>query len=303
MALSQEVLNQIDYAERLGFHKLHMAPPAETREAMKRAPKNPNPTLVGKVINMTIPDFDIPVRIYIPKGAGPFPVVSYFHGGGFVLLSLDTHDDICRELCVMSGSVVMSVDYRLAPENPFPAAHNDSISATRWMIKHAAEYNGISKKMAVAGDSAGGNLATYVAQKLKAEGGALKAQVIICGALDHYSSNHRSWEENKDGYILTAEMMKWFWDNYITDPSRFDEASPLRFDLSDLSGEAPALIITATYDPLRDEGKAYADKLSAAGVQVLYKNYENVHGFFGTGKTGQEALQTVAEFLKKSFAA
>jgi acetyl esterase len=296
MALSEEVLNGIAFAGQMGFDKLHLAPPAQTREGMKHAPKNPHPTPVGEVINTTIPDADVPIRVYIPEGAGPFPVISYFHGGGFVLMSLDTHDEICRQLSVKAEAVVMSVGYRLAPEHPYPAGPQDSLLATRWMIRNAGNYKGIGTQMAVAGDSAGGYMALYVARQLRAEGIALKAQVVAYPVTDHYTTGHASWTENKEGYILSAEMMKWFWDNFITDASRFAEASPLRSP--DFSGLAPALVITANYDPLRDEGKAYADKLRAAGVEVVYKNYENVHGFFGTGAMGQEAMQLAVGFLK-----
>lgn len=296
MALSQEVLDTIAFAEKMGFTKLHLQPPAVTREAIKHAPQAENPTEVGEVINTIIPDGEIAVRIYIPKGEGPFPVISYFHGGGFVLLSLDTHDEICRQLCAESGCVVMSVDYKLAPENPYPQGPESSITATKWMIKNAATYKGIGEKMAVAGDSAGGYMALLVAQKLTAEGIRLKAQFAAYPVTDHYTSQHLSWEENKTGYTLTAEMMKWFWDNYLTDAAKFTEASPLR--ANSFSGLPPALIMTANYDPLRDEGKAYADKLQSAGVETVYKNYENVHGFFGTGEMGEEALQVASDFLK-----
>jgi acetyl esterase len=135
-----------------------------------------------------------------------------------------------------------------------------------------------------------------VAQQLRAAGIALKAQVVAYPVTDHYTTGHASWTENREGYILSADMMKWFWDHFITDASRFAEASPLRSP--DFSGLPPALILTANYDPLRDEGKAYADKLSAAGVEVVYRNYENVHGFFGTGQMGQEAMQLAAGFLQ-----
>jgi acetyl esterase len=197
---------------------------------------------------------------------------------------------------VKADAVVMSVGYRLAPEYPYPAGPQDSLLATRWMIQNAANYKGIGTRMAVAGDSAGGYMALYVAQQLREEGTELKAQVVAYPVTDHYTSGHGSWTENKEGYILSAKMMKWFWDNFITDASRFAEVSPLR--QPDFSGLAPALIITANYDPLRDEGKAYADKLSASGVEVVYKNYENVHGFFGTGQMGQEAVQLAVGFLK-----
>jgi acetyl esterase len=299
MALTEEVKNGILFAEQMGFDKLHLAPPDQTRKAMAQAPKNPNPTPVDQVINLIIPDHQILVRIYIPEGNGPFPVLSYFHGGGFVLMSLDTHDEICRQLSAKTNAIVMSVSYSLAPEHPYPAGPQDSINAVKWIMKHAATYKGDGRKMAVAGDSAGGYMAIYTALKLREEGIRLRAQVAAYPVTDHYSSAHPSWEENKEGYILSAEMMKWFWDNYITDASKFDEASPLR--ASDFSNLPPALIITANYDPLRDEGKAYADKLIAAGVECIYKNFENVHGFFGTGEMGQDALQQAVDFLKLKF--
>jgi acetyl esterase len=139
-------------------------------------------------------------------------------------------------------------------------------------------------------------MALFTGQKLKAEGFTLRAQVVAYPVTDHYSAGHASWEENKEGFILSSEMMKWFWDNYLTDESKFAAASPLR--TSDFTGLPPALIMTANYDPLRDEGKAYADKLKAAGVEVLYQNYENVHGFFGSGDTGRQALDEAVQFLQ-----
>jgi acetyl esterase len=296
MALSQDILDGIAFDKQMGFDKLHLAPPAQTREAMTHAPKNPNPTPVKEVISLTIPKHEVPVRIYIPEGDGPFLVISYFHGGGFVLMNLDTHDEICRQLSVKTEAVVMSVDYSLAPEKPYPAGPNDSVNAVRWIIKNASAYNADGSRMAVAGDSAGGYMALATAQKLKAEGIELKAQVVSYPVTDHYSSAHASWIENKEGFILSAEMMKWFWDNFITDEAKFSEASPLRN--CDFTGLAPALIMTANYDPLRDEGKAYADKLRAAGVEAHYQNYENIHGFFGSGEMGQQAMNEAVEFMK-----
>jgi acetyl esterase len=299
MALTEEIKNGIAFAEQMGFDKLHLAPPAQTREAMAHAPRNPNPTPVSQVTDLTIPGENIPVRIYIPAGQGPFPIISYFHGGGFVLMSLDTHDEISRQLCVKTSAIVMSVGYRLAPEDPYPAGPLDSINAVLWMIKNADSYNGDGRKMAVVGDSAGGYMALYAALKLKEQGIRLSAQVAAYPVTDHYSSGQKSYEENKTGYILSAEMMRWFWDNFLTDASKFNEASPLR--TPDFSNLPPALIMTANYDPLRDEGRAYADKLVAAGVECVYKNYENVHGFFGTGEMGQAAMQQAADFLKIKF--
>jgi acetyl esterase len=297
MALSQEILDNIVFANQVGFDKMHLAPPAQTREMMKQTPQNPNRTQVGEVINTTITEHNIPVRFYIPEGDGEFSTISFFHGGGFTLMSIDTHDEICRQLC--ARTVVMSVDYALAPENPYPAGINDCINATKWFINNANQYKGDGSKMAVVGDSAGGYMAISTAQKLKLEGINFKAQVVVYPVTDHYSSGHSSWEENKEGYILSAEMMKWFWDNFITDPNKFEEASPLQ--TKNLEGVAPAFIATANYDPLRDEGKAYADKLEAAGVEVFYENYENVHGFYGTGEMGQELMNKSVAFLIQKF--
>ena len=299
MALSQEVLDNLAFANQMGFDKMHLAPPAQTREMMKYAPKNPNPTQVGEIINTTIAENNIPVRFYIPEGDGLFPTISFFHGGGFTLMSLDTHDEICRQLCARTNAVVMSVDYALAPENRYPAGINDCLNATKWFINNAKQYKGDGSKMAVAGDSAGGYMAISTAQKLKSEGIELKAQVVVYPVTDHYSAGHASWVENKEGYILSAEMMQWFWDNFITDTTKFEEASPLRS--VNLEGLAPAFIATANYDPLRDEGKAYADKLRSAGVEVEYGKYENVHGFYGTGEMGQEVMNKSVAFLKQKF--
>ncbi|MEO8471680.1 MAG: alpha/beta hydrolase [Chryseolinea sp.] len=297
MALSREVLDNIALFEKMGFDKINHVPVAQTREAMKHVPPSPNPTAVGQVINYTIADGDIPIRLYIPVGEGPFPSIAFFHGGGFSIMSIDSTDEICRHVCVDAMAIVMSVEYRLAPEHAYPAGPHDCLAATKWLIKNAPSYNGLPEVLAVAGESAGGYMALWVAQKLHREGFKLKAQFAAYPVTDHYSANHRSYDENKVGYILTAELMRWFWDNYLTDPTKFEEASPLRE--KDFKGLAPALIMTANYCPLRDEGKAYADKLAAAGVPTDYINYENVHGFLGSGTMGIEALKIASAYLYK----
>jgi acetyl esterase len=296
MALSQEALQNIAFSDLMGLDKANRVPVSQTRESINGIPPSSNPTPVANVINTIVPGAKIPVRIYIPAGEGPFPVVSYYHGGGFVLMSIDAVDEICRWICLKSGCVVMSVGYRLAPEYPYPAGPQDCITATRWMIGQAGNYGGIGERMAVAGDSAGGYMALTVAQRLSGEGITLKAQFAAYPVTDHYTGHHASWEENKEGYGLTAEVMKWFWDSYLTDTSLFNAASPLR--TADFQGLPPAMIITSQYDPLRDEGKAYADKLRAAGVETVYANYENVHGFLGIGEMGRQALQAACDFLK-----
>lgn len=295
MALSNEVLDTIAFSKQHGFDKLNLAPPAETRKAMAKAMPDPGPTAVANVISKTITHHSIPVRLYIPFGEGPFPVISYYHGGGFVLMGLETHDEICRQICKNTGCIVMSVAYKLAPEHPYPEGPESSVAAAIWLHEHATEYNGSSESMAVAGDSAGGYMALHVARMLTKQGIALKAQFATYPVTDHYSAHHPSYQENGKDYVLTAEIMKWFWDNYVTDPALFEEASILRS--ADFSGLPPAMIFTCNYDPLRDEGKAYADKLQKAGVPTVYKNYENIHGFFGTGSMGEQAMQEASAFL------
>jgi acetyl esterase len=296
MTLSPEAQQNIAFSDLLGIYKVSRVPVAQTRDLINHIPPATNSTPVAEVVNTTVAGTDIPVRIYIPPGEGPFPVVSYFHGGGFVLMSIDAVDEICRDICSKAGCVVMSVGYRLAPEHPYPAGPQDCLTATRWMIGAAGNYKGIGQRMAVAGDSAGGYMALTVAQKMRAEGITLKAQFAAYPVTDHYSGHHASWKENGQGYGLTAEAMKWFWDSFLPDVSLADEASPLR--AANFAGLPPAMIITCQYDPLRDEGKAYADKLQAAGVETVYANYENVHGFLDIGEMGQQALQTVCDFLK-----
>lgn len=298
MALSQEVLQNIAFANLMGLDKANRVPVAQTRETLRHIPPNPHPTPVGEIVNTVVPGVDIPVRIYIPDGEGPFPVLSYYHGGGFTLMDIDAVDDICRGICAMAGCVVMSVGYRLAPEYRYPVGPEDCVAATRWMIGQAGNYKGVGERMAVAGDSAGGYMALSVAQRLHAAGISLKAQFAAYPVTDHYTGHHASWEENKEGYGLTAEVMKWFWDNFLADASLADTASPLR--AKDFSGLPPAMIITCQYDPLRDEGKAYADTLRLAGVKTVYVNYENVHGFLGAGEMGRQALQAASAFLREN---
>ncbi|MHA4812554.1 alpha/beta hydrolase [Flavitalea flava] len=295
--LSHEVQQNIAFAEQLGLPTINQRPAAESREKLKHLPPYPDPTPVGEIINTSIPAQEIPIRIYIPVGEGPFPIIAYYHGGGFTIMSIDSVDEICRELCARSGAVVMSVEYRLAPEYPYPAGPEDCITATKWMIANAGKYKGVGSRIAVAGDSAGGYMAAFTAQHLTNEGVLLAAQFLAYPVTDHYSGHHASWEENKEGFGLTAEVMKWFWDNYVNDPSLFDEASPLR--AKNFSELPPALIMTCNYDPLRDEGYSYAEKLKDADVPVLYKNYENVHGFLGVGEMGQDAMNLACAFLRE----
>ncbi len=241
------------------------------------------------------------MRVYTPEGEGPFPLLVYFHGGGWVLGNLDTHDPLCRALANESGCVVVSVDYRLAPEHRFPAAVEDCYAAAGWVAANAALLKGDPKRVAIGGDSAGGNLAAAVALKAQDQGGPALAYQLLLYPITNYSFDTVSYRENARGYLLSREDMVWYWDHYLgpegegLDPY----ASPLRAE--DLRGLPPALVITAEYDPLRDEGEAFAARLAAAGVPVTATRYDGlVHGFLRFARAmgqGRRALEQIGEVM------
>ncbi len=253
---------------------------------------------LAKVANRTIPGNGgpIPVRVYTPEGSDPFPLLVYYHGGGWVIGNLDTHDSVCRELAHGTECVVVSVDYRLAPEHRFPAAADDCYTALQWVAAHAAEIGGDPKRIAVAGDSAGGNLACVTALKARDKGApALVFQLPVYPVTD-YSCDTPSYHENATGYLLEADAMAWFWGHYLGRESDGESsyASPLRAD--DLRGLPPALVITAEFDPLRDEGEAYAKRLTDAGVPTRLRRFDGmIHGFFGMSAIMDQAKTAVAE--------
>jgi acetyl esterase len=238
-----------------------------------------------------------PARVYRPEHDGPLPTVLFLHGGGFVIGDLDTHDLACRTIAVESRAVVVSVDYRLAPEHPFPAAVEDTLAAADWMVGRLEELGG-SDRTGVAGDSAGGNLAAVAAQHLRDAGHALTAQLLIYPATD-MGAETESARENAEGYFLDAATMAWFGDQYagpggadavdLTDP----RLSPAH---GDLTGLAPAVVVTAQFDPLRDDGDAYARKLEAAGVPVHHRQFAGlIHGFVDMGRHSPAADEAVRE--------
>lgn len=259
---------------------------------------------VARVENRDIPgpSGPIPLRLYWPQGIGPFPLLVSFHGGGFVLGNLDTHDALCRTLTNQTRCLTVSVDYRLAPEHPFPAAVEDCYAATEWAAAHAAEIGGDSERMAVGGNSAGGNLAAVVARRARDQGGPpLVYQWLIYPILDRPGTT-ASYEENAEGYQLTRELMLWLWNHYLPDRSldRDPRAAPLQ--AADLHNLPPALIVTAEYDPLRDEGELYAQRLRQADVPARVVRYDGmIHGFFGyaAAHTGaRDALLDAAASLR-----
>ena len=252
---------------------------------------------VGAVEDIEVPGpaRSLPARIYRPAADGDLPTVVFFHGGGWVIGDIDTHDNQCRTLCAEVEAVVLSVGYRLAPEDPFPAAVEDCMAATRWAAEHVAELGGDADRIAVAGDSAGGNLAAVVAQQARDAGGpALAAQLLIYPGTE-FETRYPSEEENGEGYFLTREDMIWFADHYTGDADRTDpRLSPLR--ASDLSGLPPAVIATGEYDPLRDQGEAYAEALERAGVPVIKRRYDGlIHGFFDLGALSPTCAAAVSE--------
>jgi len=212
----------------------------------------------------------IPIRVYTPQGSGPFPIVVFAHGGGWVLGTLDTHDDLCRSISRRSESLVVSVGYRRAPEHRFPAALDDFAAALQWLAAHAGEVNGDGTRLAVAGDSAGGNLAAAVCLAARDRGGPPIASQLLIYPVTNHGFDTASYHQFATGYGLTRDLMIWFWDQYLCGPAdgRSASASPLR--AADLAALPPALVITAAYDVLRDDGEAYAARLAQAGARSLH---------------------------------
>jgi acetyl esterase/lipase len=249
------------------------------------------------------PASDIPIRVYRPAGQTPLPVVVYLHGGGWVFMGIETHDWICRRLANASGAVIVSAEYRLAPEHPFPAPLDDCMAVTQWLSEHANEVGGDPARLGIAGDSAGGNLAAAVALASRSDDGPhLRAQALLYPSTDAACATP-SFVQNAEGYLLTADTMRWFWEQCLGAHGNPDDVYVSVLRHPDLSGLPPTLVITAEFDPLRDEGEAYAEHLAAAGVDVTLRRYDGmVHGFIGMEALvpdADEALAEVADFLRR----
>lgn len=279
--------------------------PVAVRALLSSFPR-PEGEPVARVEDRTIPGpaGEIPVRIYSPDATPgtPRPVLAWFHGGGWVIGNLDGADPACRMIANAAGCVVVSVDYRLAPEHKYPAAAEDCLAATDWVSANAGSLGADPTRLAVGGDSAGGNLAAVVTQLAKDMGGpAIKFQLLVYPVTDH-GFGTSSYQENAEGYLLTKASMEWFWGHYLNHEGEgaHPKASPLR--ASDLSGLPPAWVITAEFDPLRDEGEAYAAALRAAGVKVEHKRYDGqIHGFFANAviDDGIAAVKDAARALRE----
>ena len=313
MTLDPQAAEVLERAARAALPPYSQLGAVAARELYRetRGKLAPPPPEVAKVENLQAsgPAGPIRVRLYRALGAAPnehLPGLVYFHGGGWTIGDLDTHDIVCREFANLARCAVVSVDYRLAPEHKFPAAVEDAIAATHWTGRMADTLGLDPARIAVGGDSAGGNLAAVVALTLRDAGGPpLAMQVLIYPSVD-MTADRDSHREFADGYMLTREAILWFTDNYLRGPDDVADwrASPIR--ATDLAGVAPAYVITAGFDPLRDEGKAYADRLSEAGVPVTYECFEGmIHGFVTMGgviAAAHHAIYRAATALKAAFA-
>jgi acetyl esterase len=309
MAIDPQAQAVLDLVIQSGRPPYNVLSPKEARQLFRetRPASTPTPPEIGVVKNLTAdgPAGPIPVRVYRPAGvaaAAPLPGLVYFHGGGWVIGDLDTHDVLCRQLTAEAGVSVVSVDYRLAPEHKFPGAVDDAWAATRWVVARAGELGIDAGRLAVGGDSAGGNLAAVVAMLAREHGQpSIKFQVLLYPVTD-LADESKSYQDFADGYLLTRDGMRWFSAHYLKSRDEAGDwrASPLR--VRSLDRLPPALIVTAGFDPLRDEGEAYARRLRDAGVRVDYVCYGGmIHGFVPMGRlleTGNRAVAHIAASLR-----
>ncbi len=298
MPLDPQAVHYLDTLARANFPVPDSAREARELALRRRALFPDLRPEVARVKDRPIPGpaGDIPVRVYTPAGSGPFPVIVFFHGGGWVICSLETHDGLARHIATIAECVVVSVDYRLAPEHPFPAAAEDAYAAAAWTARNGAEIGGDGSKLAVAGDSAGGNLAAVVSLMARDRGEpAVGFQLLIYPVTD-CDFETASYISHADGYMLTRAGMQWFWDQYV--PGANDRtnpyASPLR--AADLRGLPPAYVITAEFDPLESEGRAYAARLRDAGVPTTLRDYPGLlHGFVGSPGVFPQATEALRD--------
>ncbi|HET6422459.1 MAG TPA: alpha/beta hydrolase [Planctomycetaceae bacterium] len=293
---------------RLEQPPLESTPAAESRQLLNAAiGVLPDCPTLAAINDLQIPGPGGPlrIRIYRPRIVVNRGACLYFHGGGWVLNSIDTHDDFVRRLTDTAGCVCVSVDYRLAPEHPFPAAAEDAYAALQWVAANAYAWDIDPTRLAVAGDSAGGNLAAVCCLMTRDRGGPPIRQQILAYPITDCDFTRPSYRENADGYFLTTAQMRWFWDQYCPDEKqrRHPYASPLHAE--SLRGLPPAFVFTAEFDPLRDEGEAYAAALSAAGVPVTFQQFPGmIHAFLRrvtTFDAAKTALRQIGSILQTGF--
>lgn len=306
MPIDPQAQAVLDQAAALGLPPNQTVSPEQARTNGKLRPRASGPE-VAKVEDRNIPGpgGDLPVRIYTPEGGGPFPALVWFHGGGWVVGDLDTADATSRHLTAGGGCVVVSVDYRLAPETKFPGPAEDCYVATQWVAQNAPSINADASRIAVGGDSAGGNLAAAVSLMARDRRGPKLALQLMVYPVTERDFGTTSYQQNADGYGLTQDTMRWYWDHYLANDA--DATNPYAAPMlaKDLSSLPAALVITAEFDPLRDEGEAFAHLLEAAGVATQCTRYDGMtHGFFGQSAVidkGKQAIGEASAALKAAF--
>lgn len=300
MALDPDMKTLLDQMAAAKLQSFHQMTPEAAREQMKRRVSAGDPVPIGRVEDRMIPgpNGEIPIRIYTPDGNGPFGALVYFHGGGWVVGNIEMTDQPCRMITKAAGCVTVSVDYRLAPEHKFPAGPEDCYAATKWVSNNAAALGCDASRIAVGGTSAGANLAAaaaLMARDRRAPKIAYQLLVYPATRRELDTPSHKQFAT--DGYyILSRADMEWFWRHYLA--SDADAANPYACPAraKSLAGLPPALVITAEFDPLRDEGEAYAARLREEGVATVLKRYDGVtHGFFGMPSVVEKSRVAIAE--------
>lgn len=314
MPLHPQAKTFLDQLAALGGKPLNEMTPLEARADREKAaeaframagPLQP----VAHIQDRTIPGpvRPIPVRVYSPDPSRRLPVLVYFHGGGWVIGNIEQVDPQCRALANGAQCVVVNVDYRLAPEHKYPAAADDAFAVVRYVAAHPEEFSIDPARIAVGGDSAGGNLATVCCLMAREQGGPKIAFQLLVYPVTDYDDNRPSTNEFAEGHLLTKVMMSWFWNHYIVSPEQGREPHASPINAKDLAGLPPAFVLTAECDPIRDQGEAYAERLRQAGVPVKAKRYEGaIHVFFNLGgviDSGREAVADSAAALREAFTA
>jgi acetyl esterase len=313
--LHPQIVSALEAMEKLALQPIEAMNPAEARAQMEATAQSrkAEPLPVGRIEERTIPGPAGPIRVrsYWPNApinaTGPVPAIAYYHGGGHVIGSLDTHDLIARNLCAGAGALVLSVDYRMGPEHRFPAAVEDSFAALQWLHGNAADLGADPGRLGVHGDSAGANLAAVVALMARDAGGpTLRLQSLVYPVAD-YTLASASYDTFAEGYgLLTRAAMVWFQQHYLRSPEDAEDwrASPIK--AASLNGVAPAIVVTAECDVLHDDGERYADALRRAGIAVEYSEYKGmIHGFFGMVPIIDDAMvaqRVVAAAFRQAFA-
>lgn len=309
--LHPQIVTALEAMQKLGLRSIESMTPAEARAQMEATAQSrkAEPLPIARVEDRTIPGpaGAMQVRLYWPNTGGPVPAIAYYHGGGHVIGSLDTHDLIARNLCAGAVALVASVDYRMGPEHPFPAAVEDSFAALEWLYANAASLGADPGRLGVHGDSAGANLAAVVALMARDAGAPkLRLQSLVYPISD-YALNSASYTTFAEGYgLLTRAAMLWFQQHYLRSPADAEDwrASPIR--APSLAGVAPAIVVTAECDVLHDDGESYAEALRGAGVAVEYREYPGmIHGFFGMVPIIDDAMnaqRAVAAAFDRAFA-